>query len=685
MSSAFDRYQKLADSRGTAQAQFMLGFYHAIGDLTDRAPRDQAKAYIYFSFAAGTRNIHANMALGYRYMAGIGVEKSCHQALMYYREAADLVTTEFEQSPPGWHRMGSTKVRLSSDEGGVYGPGASGSGAPDMNPINVAHTQDDVVQFYHFNAERGDPAAQLVLGQLYYQGTPTIPRNFEKAFKYLRAAAMQLPRAGDSKKDVADTNPQQPQPSTQNAAMGAALLGQMYWRGDGVGQDNSTALRWFHRAAEHGNAAGLNSLGLMYQKGIVVPKNSDKALQFFQKAADYDHADAQVNLALVLLRQLVPDYAAALKYLTMATRQGHMLALYHLGRLYEKGVGVHASCTVALTLYKSSVEKRANTPSLMSDAFQAYQRKDFEGALLMYLIAGELGFEVAQSNAAWILDTEKYVLHSPQSSKFLGLVQWNRAANLGNVDARIKVGDYHYYGLGTPVNYRRAAQYYQSADDDHSAMAMFNLAVMHENGIGIHQDFHLAKRYYDRALQTNPEATLPVTLAMWSLRFKYFLHWLTHGGSFYLDTPLESSTSSEEHSGSEGETLLNDQHLADILRAHEDLPDRFDAYKNNANNEEEIGDNSGDGATYRGNQELDDGIIDENGWEAIIGNYGEDSESILVIVLLAALAFLVWARQAPAAVLQRANQQPPAVPIPRQQVDEDEARRRRQQNEQYVQ
>ncbi len=60
--------------------------------------------------------------------------------------------------------------------------------------------------------------------------------------------------------------------SVHAASQAASLLGQMHWRGEGVSQDNATALKWFHRAAEHGNSAGLNSLGLMYLNGIVVPK-----------------------------------------------------------------------------------------------------------------------------------------------------------------------------------------------------------------------------------------------------------------------------------------------------------------------------------------------------------------------------------------------------------------------------
>jgi hypothetical protein len=43
---------------------------------------------------------------------------------------------------------------------------------------------------------------------------------------------------------------------------------------------------------------------------------------------------------------------------------------------------------------------------------------------------------------------------------------------------------------------------------------MFNLGFMHQMGIGVPVDLHLAKRYYDMAVETAPEARLPATIAL---------------------------------------------------------------------------------------------------------------------------------------------------------------------------
>jgi SEL1 protein len=134
----------------------------------------------------------------------------------------------------------------------------------------------------------------------------------------------------------------------------------------------------------------------------------------------------------------------------------------------------------------------------------------------------------------------------------LALTQWTRAAAQRNIDALVKVGDYFYHGLGVSddaesTRYEKAARYYQSAvDTQMSALAMWNLGWMYENGVGVPQvrgpeyvcdyhplihcqDFHLAKRHYDLALETNSEAYVPVMLSLGKLYLRSFWHTLMGG------------------------------------------------------------------------------------------------------------------------------------------------------------
>lgn len=99
------------------------------------------------------------------------------------------------------------------------------------------------------------------------------------------------------------------------------------------------------------------------------------------------------------------------------------------------------------------------------------------------------------------------------------LQYWSRAAAQGYSSAQVKLGDYHYYGLGTMVDYETAASHYRSASEQqHNAQAMFNLGYMHEQGLGMEKDWHLAKRFYDLAAETSVDAKVPVALALLKLQ-----------------------------------------------------------------------------------------------------------------------------------------------------------------------
>lgn len=138
----------------------------------------------------------------------------------------------------------------------------------------------------------------------------------------------------------------------------------------------------------------------------------------------------------------------------------------------------------------------------------------------------------------------------------LALTQWIRSASQRNVDALVKVGDYYYHGYGVSdesetVRWEKAAKFYQSAADTQlSALAMWNLGWMYENGMGVPQvsqqadlsmvyqsrihllqDFHLAKRHYDQAMDINTEAYLPVTLSLIKLYAKSLWHTFQGGGN----------------------------------------------------------------------------------------------------------------------------------------------------------
>lgn len=221
-----------------------------------------------------------------------------------------------------------------------------------------------------------------------------------------------------------------------------------------------------------------------------------------------------------------PDYKMAVKYFNLASQSGHILAFYNLADMHATGTGMLRSCPTAVELYKN-VAERGKWGELLMEAHSDHRRGRMDEALVKYMLLAEMGYEVAQSNVAFMLDRqESEQLFEPNSDDLWkrALVFWTRAAAQGYSAARVRLGDYYYYGHGTDVDYEAAAYHYRIASEQqNNAQAMFNLAYMHELGAGMKQDIHLAKRFYDMAAETSTDAKVPVALALAKLSFVFAL------------------------------------------------------------------------------------------------------------------------------------------------------------------
>ncbi|KAA1470562.1 HCP-like protein [Dentipellis sp. KUC8613] len=568
---AYRTFTKHADLTGNGTSQAALAFFHSTG-YRGIVPVDQAKAQLYYTFAAHNGDKGAQMALGYRYWMGVGVAEDCDRALEWYEHAAETAMQKFLSGPPGGRALPLSPARLSDLDGGVYGHGASVA-STGMNMAKPAikaararaagETWEDILEYYIFNADRGETDFAFRLGKIFYQGSiysapggiasggegvGRVPRDFERARYYFERITRQV--WPQDAADVSAQNTRQDGP-VGYAAAAAGYLGRMYLRGEGVRQNVALAKVWFERGAEYGDKECHNGLGIMWRDGLHGRKDVKGALRHFEIAAGQDLAEAQVNLGKYYYG--VKDTKRATTYLEMALRHGSPFeAYYYLSLIQKEHMQLMppamkgGACSVALSFYKIVAERGSWGDDPLRDGERDWDTGTAvgkENAMLRWWIAAERGYEMAQNNLAYVLDQDKSVLKDPRFTSFspsndtarLALTQWIRSAAQNNVDALVKVGDYYYHGLGVPDEpkedrFEKAAGYYQSAADTQvSALAMWSLGWMYENGIGVPQDFHLAKRHYDVALETNAEAYLPVTLSLLKLHARSFWHTLTGG------------------------------------------------------------------------------------------------------------------------------------------------------------
>mgnify|MGYP001580113121 CR=1 FL=1 len=174
--------------------------------------------------------------------------------------------------------------------------------AGDLEDGLAAYRTQDYPQallLLHPLAERGEPAAQYTLGQMYRRGRGFIV-------------------------SVAEALPLLQQAAAANYAPAWVALGEMYESGEGVAQDLEAARQWYKKAAEAGNAKAQLHLGVHFIR-IEDGRDFAQAAAWLDLAARQNDAEAQYFLARLLLdgHGVERDRAEAMVWLHRASVQGH--------------------------------------------------------------------------------------------------------------------------------------------------------------------------------------------------------------------------------------------------------------------------------------------------------------------------------------------------------------------------
>ena len=119
-----------------------------------------------------------------------------------------------------------------------------------------------------------------------------------------------------------------------------------------------------------------------------------------------------------------------------------------------------------------SISTRAVTPwnRRVEAGHAAYAAKAYMAALVPYMKAAEMGLEVAQANAAYMLEQGGAWYES--ADRLARVLYYHRlAADQGNVKSLLQIGDAYYYGRGTAVDRSKSAAVYLQASQHRSAQA----------------------------------------------------------------------------------------------------------------------------------------------------------------------------------------------------------------------
>ncbi|KAF1333587.1 Sel-1 1 protein, partial [Globisporangium splendens] len=507
--------QASADQFGTPRAQFLLAALSTFNTHGNDLHDNDAETILYHHFGARGGSIASSMALGYRHLRGAGVQKSCDAALNHYKFAADRVKSAHTARTRHPIQMFTSQRPFRLSDNARSKPPCEQDDAHRMEYLRQrAWRSSDPVLL--------ENAASVVLFSDFHQGEGVdslVQHQTLEAKTFLERAA-QL-----------------------GSFSAKALLAHIYAYGiRGFPQDVAEALRLYQEAlnessiANNPNAEAANGLGLVYFHGLGdVDVDYERAMRLFQVSARSGHADGVYN-AGVLLFQSHPQRAQ--EYLEASANVGHLPATFKLARLKERTrlrllmvsgtsedtAADASSCEEIVKLYKKVAEQSEEGLELLSTAATAFLNGDREHALVLYLIAAEMGYEVAESNAAWLLERPgffQWLVHKTQPNVSVDTRMFRQLVLRGvaqeSADAYVRYGDL----LFSEGKYALAMRQYERADEVSNgkhARALFNIGYTHEHGLGVAmRSLEKASHYYELVRSSEPALYYVMTLLKWKL------------------------------------------------------------------------------------------------------------------------------------------------------------------------
>ena len=198
----------------------------------------------------------------------------------------------------------------------------------------IAYQQQDwgnALRWFVQAANKGDPAAQNMIGEMYGRGEG-VGQNDAEALRWFTLAAEQ-------KNHEAETN-----------------LGITYREGYGVTRNYDQAFAWLSLAAKAQYPAAIYHLGVMYEHEMLIAEDEDVWIDMYEHAAELGYGPAQARIGHMYENGVVFDqsYSDAIYWYNLATAHGETTAIISLAQLYINGEGVtqdlvqaHALLTVA--------------------------------------------------------------------------------------------------------------------------------------------------------------------------------------------------------------------------------------------------------------------------------------------------------------------------------------------------
>jgi len=329
-------------------------------------------------------------------------------------------------------------------------------------------------------------------------------------------------------------------------------------------------------AAHGGHLQARHRLAMMYSQGVqiqtaalkfeVVKPSCTKATELFKSIANSASLQRSRRLRTAYKAYMDGDMEVSLRNYLAAAETGSDVGQVNAAFLLERGTCLGLSSTdcakASVRLWKAAAAKGNVEACLRVGDFYYYgrlrEKTKSPGPFgwVQYLIYPEqqlprLLFKLFRQGRSIFF---KYFNPEDASKEDTAHTEPAGSVNLEELEQR-----QHHHEETLEADLVMAAHFYHEGAEKHrSPRANFNLGFMYEFGLGLKQDFPLAKRHYDlaRTLSGHGEADIAVQLSLWSMAIhESIVKWKVsledrrkrRSGKNTLDGDVDETNSSESH------------------------------------------------------------------------------------------------------------------------------------------
>lgn len=487
-------------------------------------------------------DVHAAYKLATMYHYGLkGVKQDMKQALEYYTTAADFGSWEAAGQAGKFHLwgMGLEENERNLNKALKYFEQGSPGGLPNCQYRFKTNLRKKT-KLADKNSDEEDTSDLALcdhpavngMGLLHVFGVPhtSVSVNITMAQEYFMLAR-------DMGNMDAYYNLAMLHLGWMNPEYGEALSKRKIKRsGSGSGpskKDFRSAVTYLDRAAKKGHFQAKYRLAKIYARGVTLKKKDGSlegeiavhgscniALKLYQEISESGTTISR-RMRVAYKQYTAADYESSLRNYIAAAETGSMDAQVNAAFLLEQGhcLGMSSSLCLkaSLRMWKAAARQGNEEACLRVGDFYYYNRVDADTETkhaniysivtfpyIRYLLYPENLFQfINKSMIVGIRRAFGNVDSIAGSETQAGIENGSACPSKGDVDGTCSSSQAASIQNSDEAERKRlslAAKYYRKAAEEHgSERANFNMGFMHEYGLGLTQDFPLAKRHYDLA------------------------------------------------------------------------------------------------------------------------------------------------------------------------------------------